>query len=91
MKNAMHILERQLKVINVGNDYRLKSIELQLQFAQQTVELLKLRLRSTEHLLREGVLVRDVEEEKDKDYENGDMIVQSSFSSKSKCENGNNP
>ena len=79
IKNTTHILERQCMVIDDGNDYRLKSTELELQFARQTVELLNHRLRSKEHLLRKEVLDRDMGEEKDQAYENGDRIVQTYF------------
>ena len=41
MKNEIYILKRELEVYDDKNDYRLKSKEMELQFARQTIELLK--------------------------------------------------
>ena len=71
-KNEIHILKRQLKVCDDRNYYRWKNKEMELQFARQTIELLKHRLRSREHLPVIGKLAHGVEEEENQSPENGE-------------------
>ena len=80
MKNEIYILKRKLEVYDDRNDYRLKSKEMELQFARQTIELLKHRLRSREHLPMIGKLALGVEEEENQTHENGEGILECSFS-----------
>ena len=68
MKNEIYILKRQLEVYDDRNDYRLKSKEMQLQFARRTIELLKHRLRSKEHLTMTANPAQCVEEEEDQTH-----------------------
>ena len=53
---------------------------MELQFARQTIELLKHRLRSREHLPMIGKLAHGVEEEENQTHENGEGILECSFS-----------
>ena len=72
MKNEIYILKRKLEIYDDKNDYCLKSKEMDLQFARQTIELLKHRLRSREHLPVIGKLAHGVEEEENQSHENGE-------------------
>ena len=72
MKNEIYILKRKLEVYDDKHDYRWKSKERELQFARQTIELLKHRLRSREHLPMIGKLAHGVEEEENQSHENGE-------------------
>ena len=72
MKNEIYILKRKMEDYDDKNDYRLKSKEMELQLARQTIELLKHRLRSREHLPVIGKLAHGVEEEENQSPENGE-------------------
>ena len=80
MKNEIYILKRKLQGYDDRNDYRLNSKEMELQFSRQTVELPKLRIRSREHLPMIGKLAHGVEEEENQTHENGEGILECSFS-----------